>query len=102
MFTLKNVLVPIDFTDTSNRALDYAVELASRFDAKVTVLHAYEIPVFGFPDGALIATADISARISMAAQQSLASAVEARKNRGVRLESILRSGVAWEEINAVA
>src|SRR4051812_8527166 len=99
MLTLKQLLVPIDFTDTSSRALDYAVELASRFEARVTVLHAYEIPVFGFPDGALIATADITARISTAAQQALAAAIETRKNRGVHLDGILRTGVAWEEIN---
>jgi nucleotide-binding universal stress UspA family protein len=43
MLAIKSVLVPTDFTETSNRALEYAVELASRFDAKVTVLHAYKI-----------------------------------------------------------
>jgi nucleotide-binding universal stress UspA family protein len=102
MLTIKNILVPIDFTETSNRALDAAVEFALKFEAKVTVLHAYEIPVFGFPDGALIATADITARITTAAQESLTAAIEARKSKGAQLEGMLRNGVAWEEIVNVA
>jgi nucleotide-binding universal stress UspA family protein len=102
MLTFKNILVPVDFTETSKKALDYAVELAKRFDSKITVLHAYEIPVFGFPDGALIATADIASRIANAAQQSLAATVDARKSSGVVLEGVLRTGVTWEEIHSLA
>ena len=102
MLTFKNILVPIDFTETSSKALDYAVELAKRFEAKLTVLHAYEIPVFGFPDGALIATADVASRISNAAQQSLAATVAARSGSGLVMEGVLRNGVTWEEINTLA
>jgi len=101
MMPIKHILVPVDFTDTSGAALDYAIDLASQLGARVTALHAYEIPVFGFPDGALIATADVTARIGQAAQQALTKEVEQRKGK-VPLESVLRTGVAWEEINAVA
>ena len=60
MLSITRVLVPIDFTDTSkNRALDFALELAEN---RAVVGHAaFEIPVIGFPDGALVATADIAA-----------------------------------------
>jgi nucleotide-binding universal stress UspA family protein len=102
MLELKRVLVPIDFSETSDRALDYAIELASRFGAEVTVMHAYELPIYGFPDGALVATVDVATRISEASQQALAAAVEKRLSRGVKLTSVLRDGVPWEEINAVA
>jgi nucleotide-binding universal stress UspA family protein len=76
--------------------------LAARVDAKITLLHAYEIPVFGFPDGSLIATADIAARITQAAEKALADAATSRKGRGVPIETVLRTGVAWEEVNTVA
>ncbi len=102
MLTFKNILVPVDFTETSTKALDYAMELAKRFESKVTILHAYEVPVFGFPDGALIATADITGRISNAAQQSLAALVDARKSAGLTVEGVLRNGVTYDEINALA
>jgi nucleotide-binding universal stress UspA family protein len=66
------------------------------------VIHAYEIPVIGFPDGALIATSDMAARIANAARAALDTAVEQREGRGVPIVGVLRQGAAWEEINAVA
>ena len=39
---LKSILVPIDFSKTSQTALEYAVPLAKQFGAKVTLLHAIE------------------------------------------------------------
>lgn len=37
---LENILVPIDFSDFSKIALNFAVEIAERFNARLTVLHA--------------------------------------------------------------
>jgi nucleotide-binding universal stress UspA family protein len=102
MANIRRILVATDFTATSNLALDWAIELAAPLGASVTVIHAYEIPVIGFPDGALIATSEVAARISTAARAALDSVVEQREGRGVPLTSKLREGVAWEEINAVA
>lgn len=37
---LKNIVVPIDFSKISRKALEYAVPLAKHFGAKITLLHA--------------------------------------------------------------
>lgn len=102
MLTIKRILVPIDFTETSDKAFDFALELAERFGASVTAMHAYEIPVIGFPDGALVATVDIASRIQESGRKGLDAAVAARKARGIPIESVLREGPAWEEIRALA
>lgn len=102
MLTLKRVLVAVDFTETSDKAFDFALELAAKFDAEVIAVHAFEIPVIGFPDGALVATADIAARIQESARQGLDAAVNSRTGRGVKIESLLREGAAQDEIKAVA
>src|ERR1041384_242376 len=39
---LKVILVPIDFSAPSRKALDYAVPLAKRFGAKLTLVHVVE------------------------------------------------------------
>jgi len=65
-------------------------------------MHAYEIPVVGFPDGAMIATADVAARISQAAQEALDKAVAALGGRGVPVDGILRDGAAADEILRLA
>jgi nucleotide-binding universal stress UspA family protein len=102
MAELRRFLVPTDFTETSERAIDWALDLAARVGASVTVMHAYEIPVLGFPDGALIASPEIAARIAEAGRGALDRTVEKYKGRGVPLDAALRDGVAYEEINAMA
>ena len=102
MADFKRILVPTDFTETSDRAIDYALSLAERLGSSVTIMHAYEIPIIGFPDGALVATADIATQIANASRAGLDSAVSRRQGAKVKIDGILRDGVAWEEINKVA
>jgi nucleotide-binding universal stress UspA family protein len=102
MIAIRKILVPLDFTETSDKALDFALELAEKFGAHVTAMHAYEIPVLGFPDGVLVATVDIAVRVQEAAKKGLDAAVDARRGRGVPLVGVLREGNAQEEILSVA
>jgi nucleotide-binding universal stress UspA family protein len=98
----KTILVPTDFSEPATIALDYAVNLAEKLDARVVVLHAYEIPVFGFPDAPLIATTDVAARIITAAQGALESTAARYKTRKVTIESLLKTGDAREMVHHVA
>ena len=102
MTELRRILVPTDFTETSEHALDWALGVAAKVGATVTVMHSYEIPIISFPDGAIVATPDIASRIADASRAALDAAVKRVTGRGVPLESVLREGIAWEEINAVA
>lgn len=101
MLAFEHILVPVDFTETSDRAIDAAVELAQKFGAKVTVMHAYQIPVYGFPDGAFITGADVAAQISTAAQEQLDALVASRKDCGVPVVGVLRNGIPGDEIHGV-
>jgi nucleotide-binding universal stress UspA family protein len=103
----KTILVPTDFSEPSKAALEYALMLANKLDAKVHLVHAYELPVVGFPDGTLTITADMATRIIEAARDSLAQLVDAYKDRGVELTSAIeqadpRDGVlsAAKKVNA--
>jgi len=100
--TFRRLLVPVDFTETSDRALGYAIELARKFGSAITVMHAYQIPVYGFPDATYITASEVAAQISNAAQDRLDAILEQNKAAGVEMNAILRDGVAWEEVNAVA
>jgi nucleotide-binding universal stress UspA family protein len=42
LFNIDNILVPLDFSRTSFKALEYALPLAERFDAKVHLVHALD------------------------------------------------------------
>jgi len=102
MAGLQRILVPTDFTETSDHALTWAIDLAKRLGASITVMHAYEIPIVSFPDGALLATPEIAGRLAEASRAALDAAVRKQQDAGVPLDSVLREGTAWEEINAVA
>jgi nucleotide-binding universal stress UspA family protein len=98
----KRILVPTDFTDTSDAALDYAIALAALTGGQVTVMHAFEMPIVGFPDGAMIASGDVVGNIMTASENALAALIAKRSAAGVPLKTCLRQGVNYEEVNAVA
>lgn len=102
MLNIRRILVPTDFSETSERALDYALDLAEKLNAAVTVMHAYEIPIVGFPDGALVATADVASRIADVSRAALEATAKKRAGRVAKLDTLLRDGVAYEEIRTVA
>ena len=99
---IKEILVPVDFTPTSDHALEYAVDFAKKVGARITLVHSYEIPVYGFPDGALVATAEIASRILEGAQAGLQATIEKYKDSGVEMRSVLRDGPPPDEIATVA
>ena len=98
---MKTILVAVDFSDSSEAALAYAVELAKPLGARLVVMHSYELPVYGFPDGARVASVEVATRIMQGAQTGLDGMVE--RYKGVaQLDTIVRQGTPWEEVRAVA
>ena len=43
----KRILCPVDFSDSSRAALDFAFSLAQEGDAELTILHVFEWPADG-------------------------------------------------------
>lgn len=42
---MKRILLPIDFSETSENAFVYALEMAKLFKAKLVLLHTFELPI---------------------------------------------------------
>jgi nucleotide-binding universal stress UspA family protein len=45
MTMINKILVPVDGSELSKKALNYAKEIAEKFNGEITVLHVFEIPV---------------------------------------------------------
>jgi len=102
MAHFQHILVPTDFTDTSEHALDWAIEMASCLGSSITVMHAYELPVVGLPDATLVPSAEMEVRLADASREALGKTLDRHKDCGVPIDAVLREGVAWEQINRVA
>ena len=99
--TISHILAAHDFSETSQLALAYALDLAERLSARVTVVHAYRDSVYGFPEGFAL-TADVVGRIQEVAANALEGVVQRAQRPGVQVDGMLRQGSAWSEIAAAA
>lgn len=95
----RHILVPHDFSDTAEHALAFAIALAEKLGAHVTLMHAYEIPAY--PDSALM-TAEFIANIRRAAQGAIENLASLARRPGVEVQALLREGRPWSEVNATA
>jgi len=99
---IEKIVVGTDFSDIADTAVDYTVDLAAQVGAFVTLVHAYELPMYSFPDGVVVSSADAADKLTTLARERLDATVVRYKDRGVSVKSVLRMGPAWEELNNVA
>jgi nucleotide-binding universal stress UspA family protein len=105
MIEINRILCPIDFSDFSRRALDYAVGIARWYGSRITALHVYPI---GIPSAAVAPGAPmviepvvLSAPDRLQLQRELAAFVDAERG-GVPIETEVREGSVWRELTARA
>ena len=94
MFAIKHVLVPTDFSEVSESAVALALELAGKFEARVTLLHVWSVPNAGYAE-ALAWPVDA---LEAAAQRAL-DELEARvKRHHPETIALLKVGLEWQRI----
>lgn len=100
MQTFKNILVPTDFSEPAEQAVEMAISLALKFDAKLTLLHVYSVPTsyYGYGEGLHWPVEDLARE----AQKALDEALAKLKEHYPRAERALHSGNPTERILAVA
>jgi nucleotide-binding universal stress UspA family protein len=97
---IRSILVPHDFSETAQHALDFALDLAAALGAKVNLVFAYDVLAYGFPEAPAMAID--TTQIERAARTELESLASRARRPGVAIEWVVRKGPAWSEINAAA
>jgi nucleotide-binding universal stress UspA family protein len=97
---IRSILVPHDFSETAQRALEFALDLAAALDARVNLLFAYDVLAYGFPEAPPMVMD--TEQIERAARTALDDVVRRARRPGVAVEGAVRRGPAWSEINAAA
>jgi len=74
---IKSILVPVDFSSNSDRALEYAQMLATRFSASLHLVHVCEVPSLstGSMDAYAIAYTNWSQQLGDEAERELVKVV---------------------------
>ena len=94
---LKEILVPVDFSECMEKALSYAVPFAQQFNATVTLLHVVESPYLPASEMGVVVDYDNQAEVSKELE-----ALRARLAGKVRCHTMIREGRAESEIVDVA
>jgi len=91
---VKKILVAVDFSETSNKAFDYALSLARVFEAEVFALHVLEDPILYAP------TTDESYReaYERTVQGKLDELASRHGAEGVKVELVTRQGSPFHEV----
>jgi nucleotide-binding universal stress UspA family protein len=99
---LKRILVPTDFSDTSKKAVQYAVRVAEQFGCEIALLYVVEppTPMIGAP----IAVEPFTEKdeLSLAEKDLAVLATESHTSGAHSVNSLVRVGHAPNEINKVA
>ena len=109
MLVFTKILVPVDGSDHSNRAVEYAFEIASKFDSKLILLHVYSftppIPsstiLPGPPNYGIMlpeTKKSLSQKAKKDAKKILIQAKKFVKSKDVAAKSLLREGKVVSEI----
>jgi nucleotide-binding universal stress UspA family protein len=107
----EKILVPLDGSEHSQRALECAVQISKRFNGKVTLLHVYSVavPPVVMPEPSTLTPAGVPVPVSTEVQKIVEGLRDAGKNilsdaeqwaksAEVETETLLKEGNAAQEI----
>src|SRR5215471_6034938 len=103
LLQIKSILCPVDFSEFSAKAYEYAVSLAHHYRARLFVEHVVQpitsaYPYYAFPD----AWNDIYWNLDAHADKELKKMVQANSWNGVRPDLIVHRGLVPEAILSFA
>ncbi len=99
MVKIERIVCPVDFSDGSVKAYDYAYSLALRYRAKLSVEHVIPILEYGFP---VFDLAACYPEIERNVQSELKSLIARHSTKGVEIETAAFRGFVPDAILATA
>jgi len=102
-FHLEQIVVPIDFSNTSHKALQYAVPFSAQFGARLILLHVIEPFALSAELGYIPPEVENPCQAAMkVALEKLAKHCQQQLGAKCLIQPSVRMGVPWHEITAAA
>jgi nucleotide-binding universal stress UspA family protein len=98
MMASQRFLVPIDFSDYANQALDYAINLAGKLDARLTLFHSIQSISLGGADMGVTLPYTYIQDLEAEIMQSMESCLARVTAAGLEGEIVVVHGVPFHEI----
>jgi len=95
---METILVPTDFSDASANAVDYAVELAKFFDAKLLLVNAYSIPIGNAEIGIPMELASVMQQSALDGLENMKKKIIEKNHRELDIECFAGVGFAYDVI----
>ena len=89
---IRNILCPVDFSETSDYALRYGVELAERLGASVHIVHAYQLVAYGLVEAPIVPAADYIEKLTTELKKALEETAARHKGGRISIQSTLVEG----------
>jgi len=103
MFTVSSILVPTDFSENAQKALDLAKEIARGTNATLHLIHVVEPVVYPADwSYAQVGFADLERELEANTQKELHGMADLLQKEGYKVETAVLRGRASEEICAYA
>jgi nucleotide-binding universal stress UspA family protein len=84
---VRKILAPTDFSEASEPALREAIDLAERFAAKVTLVHAFGLPVYPVTEGVVLPSPETVTELVTRVDGQLAELRQRLQRAGVEIET---------------
>lgn len=101
MFSPKAILVPTDFSEYSDKALQEAIDIAQKFNAKITLLHVVELVIHCTVDYCLDpqTITQVESESILASKKMIQDQINKfAKDKAVEIIPDIRKGAPYEEI----
>jgi nucleotide-binding universal stress UspA family protein len=94
----QHLLVPTDFSEYADDALDYAIELAKTLQARLTVLYVYYLPSLALGEVSPVVIDDTLQAMETNARQQAQKALARVLRAGLQGDSVIVEGTPFQMI----
>lgn len=96
--TAPHILVPTDFSDYADQAVDYAIELATTLEARLTFLHTIHLTPLAMGEMGAMSIVPYLEEIETDAQQRMEALLNRVHQEGLQGETVIVHGVPFQSI----
>lgn len=98
MINIKNILCPIDYSVYSEKALEYAIEFAEKYQAKLYLIHVLDIRIYDMNDPDLYNVSIVDKDTIDRLKERLLRCIREDIKEKISVEAVVVQGVPFTEI----